>query len=94
MDGDFLVDLVQWIVASGAVTGALTVLFKAPPLRWLARTLFKEPGAEWLRVQVADVVREVLKEHPLTNGWGVTAITKIAEQTGAEVEPPHQPPES
>lgn len=84
-------ELVVWL---GAVVAALTVLVKAPPLRWLMRQLVKEPSTEWLRVQVAEVVREVLKEHPLTNGWGVKAITSIAEKTGADVEPPHQPPGS
>lgn len=84
-----LVGAAHVTVLAGAVVGALTVLVKAPPLRWLARTVVKEPGTEWLRLQVAEVVRDVLKEHPLTNGWGVKAITSIAEKVDAEVEPPH-----
>lgn len=80
-----LVGAAHVTILLGGVVGALTVLVKAPPLRWLARTLVKEPGAAWLR----GVVREVLHEHPLTNGWGVAAVTKIAEQVGADVPDPH-----
>lgn len=86
-----LVVAAQAVVLSGAVVGALTVLVKAPPLRWLVRKLVKEPGTEWLRAEVAQVVREVLREHPLTNGWGVDTMTKIAEQVGADVAEPNHP---
>jgi len=47
---------VTFIVALAALTAALGVLGRLPPVRWLSRQLFGDPIATWFRREVAEVV--------------------------------------
>ncbi|HEV8675013.1 MAG TPA: hypothetical protein VGX21_13280 [Methylomirabilota bacterium] len=80
-----LVDVGQVVIFLGAVVGAATVLVKAPPCRWLVRTLVHDPIMDALRREIAEVVGECLDARPLTNGKGWKTVQAIAEQVGAEI---------
>lgn len=96
-----LVGAGQTIIWLAAVATAITVLVRLRPVRWLGRTAVCDPVVATFRREVSEVVRaevpaavdEALARHPLTNGWGVDAVRKIADATGADVGAPddHEP---
>lgn len=78
----------QGIISLAAVLTALAVIVKAPPVRWLFRTLVGDPISREFRAMVSEVVDERLSARPLTNGWGASAVKAIAEAVDADVGEP------
>jgi hypothetical protein len=91
----------ETLIWAAAVAGAVTVLVRLRPVRWLGRTTVRDPIVTAFRREVTDVVRsevpaaldDALRRHPLTNGWGTDAVQKIADRVGADVAPPTNPTE-
>ena len=83
------------VIGLAAFVTACGVIGRSKPARWLWRTLVAQPimgafrreVAEVVRSEVPRVVRAELRKHPMTNGWGVQAMTAVAKATGAAVPP-------
>ena len=73
------------VIATTATVTALGVLSRLRPIRWLGRTVIKDPLAAWFRHEVAQIVDERLDARPLTNGVGWATVQAIAEHLGIAV---------
>jgi hypothetical protein len=81
-------DVAALCAALLAVSAVSVLLIRSRPARWLWRRNVLDPVTAWFRAQIREVVNDELDRRPLTNGWGTRAVHKIAEATGADIEPP------
>lgn len=79
-------ELAMWLAG---VATAVGVLARQRPVRWLGRTLVKDPVMAAFRREVAEIVDERLDARPLTNGVGWQTVRAIAEHLGIEVDDRH-----
>ena len=85
------------VLGAAAFFGALGVISKAPPVRWLIRRNVAAPISEWHEASTLKVLNEhgpamverVLDGRPVTNSWGADALRALLAHNGLSVSDPH-----
>lgn len=78
-----LVALASFVGSVAAFCVAVGVISRLRPVKWLWRTLVKDPFTIWFRREVGDIVDAKLDARPLLNGRGdqtIETVQKIAEK--------------